>query len=181
MKHTIRKIAILSLMILPFGLAGQVTSVVTSPTRDECKNDGWKNFIDPDTGEVFGNQGRCTSRAIKNSRLYVESERNKRNLLLAEAREKYRDATLSAKNKRQDSIDEAYRNRRADVVEAAVLDMVARKLALSDSRDVYKTATGQARETYYSEVRDARIVYRDEAKNANDIYQEAIQNRQQKI
>jgi hypothetical protein len=35
--------------------------------KDQCKNDGYKNFTDPSTGQPFKNQGQCVSSAVHQS------------------------------------------------------------------------------------------------------------------
>ncbi|KKS07860.1 hypothetical protein A3K01_03890 [candidate division WWE3 bacterium RIFOXYD1_FULL_43_17] len=48
-------------------VALQVTANATTPTIDsQCKNNGWKNYIDGD-GNTFKNQGACVSYVAKNS------------------------------------------------------------------------------------------------------------------
>lgn len=38
-----------------------VVPPTTPINKDQCKKDGYKNFIDPSTGKVFKNQGQCVS------------------------------------------------------------------------------------------------------------------------
>ncbi len=48
-------------------VALQVTANATTPSIDsQCKNNGWKNYIDGD-GNTFKNQGACVSYVAKNS------------------------------------------------------------------------------------------------------------------
>ena len=35
--------------------------VVEPVEKDGCKDGGWQDLIDPETGEVFKNQGQCVS------------------------------------------------------------------------------------------------------------------------
>lgn len=34
--------------------------------KEDCKKGGWEELIDPDTGEVFKNQGQCVSEVSQN-------------------------------------------------------------------------------------------------------------------
>lgn len=35
--------------------------VIPPPEKEDCKKYGWEELIDPDTGEIFKNQGQCVS------------------------------------------------------------------------------------------------------------------------
>lgn len=37
--------------------------VVPPIEKDDCKKYGWEELIDPETGEIFKNQGQCVSEA----------------------------------------------------------------------------------------------------------------------